>query len=90
VGRNQTDILRDLCASGFNSRVGEQATPEGATGSPLVEPDVQVSRIRLSGKQEVEGMHSSLAVTGATASQPLQPQASELGVEAKLTPSGGR
>src|SRR5208337_5347789 len=54
----------------------------GAAGSPLVEPDVQVSRIRLSGKHEVEGMHSSLLETDARASEVLQPHPSVLGVEA--------
>jgi hypothetical protein len=32
----------------FLGRVGEKVTPFGATPSPLVEPDVRISRIRLS------------------------------------------
>jgi len=32
----------------FHGGVGEKATPCGAARSPLIEPDVQISRIRLS------------------------------------------
>ncbi|MGO9273588.1 MAG: hypothetical protein ACLQOO_25685, partial [Terriglobia bacterium] len=39
-----------------SGRVGEEAIPQrGTTTSPLVEPDVQISRIRLSRKLSPQG-----------------------------------
>ncbi len=32
----------------LGGRVGEKATPSSATRSPLVEPELQISRVRLS------------------------------------------
>ncbi len=63
-------------------RVGEKATPAGATHSPLVEPDVRMSRIRLSWKHQAEGMHRFPIASAKRVSQQLQPQALEMGVEA--------
>lgn len=37
--------------------------PEGTTSSPLVEPDVRITRIRLSQKQSAESLHRQLPVS---------------------------
>jgi len=45
----------------LKGRVGEEATPQGeATTSPLIEPDVRISLIRLSQKRSAGSMHRQL------------------------------